>query len=882
MSTKGRGSGLLAVAGGAISIGLGVWCHFAARSDLERVLAGDRTRDARMLSEAVRRLEDRMSSLQAMFRYSELVDPDEFAMFSASVVSDLPWLLGCCWVPSVHASLLPLHEKIGRRLHGDDYRVQPMGGTSTTVSRDGHAPILFAHPPAAGELLIGADLAADLRTAAMLDQATATMRSVACGPLAFELAETGSTYALAMTAQTGGDSGHLVMLIDHVRLLHGVLAALPTRDVDFALFDPTCAGDAPVAEHRAPTTGAAESPWRHGWSTAEAESIAIGGHPLWFLAQPTARHLAASRTRTPWGVTLLGLLLTAVGVRWLGHQRRQAAVVQHLVEKRTQDLAIAIERLEASEGRAQSFFELGLVGLAELGDNGTIRRCNAEFGAMLGQPRETFVGVRFVDLVQDGARRVVTDAIAALVNGDNERSTAIVHLMRADAQALQVSVGLRASRRSDGRLEDILLVQVDMTEVLELVERLQEAKAQADAATRAKSEFLANMSHEIRTPMTAILGHAELLRDRPQTQDVMRALDVIERQGRHLLVILNDILDLSKIEAGRMATERLEFSLPALLDDVVGLMQARASSKGLQLQLGASTPVPRTITSDPTRLRQILGNLVGNAIKFTEHGSVHLDVACEPATGSQRQLAIRVVDTGIGMTDEQMKVLFAAFSQADTSMTRRFGGTGLGLAISQRLAIILGGRITVESQPGAGTTFCVTIDPGLIDDANLVSTLASHGTPITSPTASRPSPLLSRRILVAEDGPDNQMLLRAVLRRAGHAVELVDDGQKAFDAVLRARDAGSPFDLVLMDMQMPVMDGYRAVELLRQQGIRVPIVACTAHAMSEDRERCLAVGCNDYATKPIDRAELLRKITQWTSRAVVPLLADQLDEIADG
>jgi PAS domain S-box-containing protein len=857
-------SWLLAATGCVCSLALGAWLHHDEQSDAARLASFDRRRDGRMLGEAMRRLEDRAVCLQAVFRNSEFVDHDEFRMFAANVLGDMPWTLACLWVPSVHPSELPRQLAAGRRLHGDGFALRPFGpGAQDTNAQ--HAPVLYAFPTRAADSLLGLDLRTNDAAASMLDEATNTLHAAACGPLPCEMAPSRHAYAVAMAAQTGGVSGHIVVLFDHASLLTGVLASLPARGAECALFDPGLGMERPIATYwprvEDPPPAA---PW-DAESLAAGVPLAIGGHGLLFVS----RAGAPQASWLPLVATVAGMLLTALGAAWFGRRLRQSELVQRLVAQRTEDLAVAISRLESSEARAQSFFELGLVGLAALDEDGVIQRCNQEFGAMLGQPREVFVGRSFFSLVLGSGRDELDRGFGALVRGSSERTTAIVQLARQDGAAMQVSVALRASRRADGRVEDVMLVQIDMTEILDLIQRLQEAKEQADAATRTKSEFLANMSHEIRTPMTAILGHAELLRDRDHEPDVVRALDVIERQGRHLLVILNDILDLSKIEAGRLRTERLAVSLPALLDDVVRLMQPRAAAKGLELSLRARGPVPCTISSDPTRLRQILTNLVGNALKFTELGSVRIEVECPPASGDERPLAIAVVDTGIGMNAEQTERLFTPFSQADSSTTRRFGGTGLGLVISQRLAGILGGRIDVQSRPGSGTTFRLTIDPGplvgvaMVEDLTTGSAAPVLPAPPPPPTTSAPA-VAGRRVLVAEDGPDNQLLLRSVLRRAGHTVVLVDDGQKAVEAVVSAEAAGDPFDLVLMDMQMPVLDGYGATAMLRGRGIATPVIACTAHAMAEDRERCLAAGCSDYTTKPIDRVDLLRKVMQWT------------------
>jgi len=393
----------------------------------------------------------------------------------------------------------------------------------------------------------------------------------------------------------------------------------------------------------------------------------------------------------------------------------------------------------------------------------------------------------------------------------------------------------------------------------------EELSRAAQAANRAKSEFLANISHEVRTPMTAILGHSELLTDRISADEGSReCLAIIRRNGQHLLEIINDILDLAKVEAGKLEIECRPCSPLALLEDVRSLMEVRANTKGLQLSVEPAGTLPEQIETDPTRLKQILTNLVGNAIKFTEQGSVKLLARFYLKDNGQGELQFQVVDTGIGMTRDQIKTVFEPFAQADSSTARRFGGTGLGLAICKRLAMMLGGDVTVHSEFGKGSAFGATIATGPLTDVAFVEPSSRH--PARHDDPQRQSPETPRRLhgklLVVEDSPDSRRFLVAVLEAAGAQVETAANGKIAVEAVEAATanphaDHLPPFDVILMDMQMPVLDGYRATGLLREKNCTTPIIALTANAMEGERERCLQAGCDDYLTKPVDRERLV-------------------------
>ncbi len=391
------------------------------------------------------------------------------------------------------------------------------------------------------------------------------------------------------------------------------------------------------------------------------------------------------------------------------------------------------------------------------------------------------------------------------------------------------------------------------------------------AASRAKSEFLANMSHEIRTPLTAILGYTDLLLEDTGNSGGKERLKenvaTIKRAGEHLLTIVNDILDLSKIEAGKFRIEQVECNLPVLLLEVAALMNSRAVAKGLTLKLRLVSKIPQQVCTDPTRLRQILLNLVGNAVKFTDHGGVEISVAVVDQQAN-KMLQIDILDTGMGMTPVQAADLFKPFSQGDGSVTRRFGGTGLGLIICRRLAGLMGGLINLEqSALGEGSLFRLTV-PITVPPGAAWTEILERSKPIER-IAATPTTVRGR-VLLAEDGKENQLLVAYYLRKAGIELDIADNGRIALEMLEKATacdiNGRNGYDLLVTDMQMPEIDGYTLAQTLRERGSSIPIIALTANAMAEDRDKCLAAGCDDYTTKPVNKAQLLSKCAVWLGR----------------
>jgi len=578
----------------------------------------------------------------------------------------------------------------------------------------------------------------------------------------------------------------------------------------------------------------------------------------------------------PWDLELP--LITAKGRRIWVRAAGRAQSVDGKVSRlygALQDVTAQVAARDAARAQAE-LIDLN-VRCANLGTwNWNIADGSVEFNdiaqTMLGyEPGEWEPHVRAWEaLVHPDDLTEVTRTLSDHLEGRTSEYHCEHRLRRKDGNwAWVLDTGRVTERDSAGKPLRALGVHVDIDTARRAAEALRSAEARAVAASQAKSEFLANMSHEIRTPMTAILGYADLLTDSSLTPDDRTShLDTIRRNGEHLLGIINDILDISKIEAGKMTVERIPLDPRRILLDVESLMRVKASAKGISLSIVQETPLPSSIQSDPVRLRQILVNLVGNAIKFTENGGVTLRAALDSANPARPLLNLTIEDTGIGLTSEQISRLFGAFQQADTSTTRKFGGTGLGLRICKTLAHLLDGDVSLSSQFGKGSTFKVSIATGSLDGVRLFGP-AELRLDLTAPpkVSFETGPLLAgKRIFYAEDGPDNQRLISFHLRKAGAIVTVFENGRLALDALVDPATNlpldPPPCDMLLTDMQMPEMDGYALAHTLRSLACPIPIVALTAHAMGGDAMKCIEAGCHAYVTKPIDKAALIRTCIQ--------------------
>jgi PAS domain S-box-containing protein len=430
-------------------------------------------------------------------------------------------------------------------------------------------------------------------------------------------------------------------------------------------------------------------------------------------------------------------------------------------------------------------------------------------------------------------------------------------IVKPDSQIRWLSFKSFAVRDSASRVHRIIGVAEDVTETRNSQNALKEAKEAADAANKAKSEFLANMSHEIRTPLGAIMGFAELVGNFQNSEEERQsALQAILRNGRQLSKIIDEILDLSKVEAGKLEIEEEEIELFPFVNDVTTLLGLQAKEKGIGLKIERNGRLPSKIRTDGTKFRQILINVAGNAVKFTDRGSVTIEISAQ-LHPYHSILYVRVTDTGLGLIKEQQERIFKPFVQADSSTRRRFGGTGLGLILSRRLAQLLGGGLKLAwSEEGRGSCFEISINIGPSDKLEISETEEDCQNESKMRRIQKVIPRLDgTRILVVDDAPDNRLIVQKFLSHAGASVDYAEDGRTAAKLALEEE-----FDLIVMDIQMPEFDGYETISYIRRRGYTNPVIALSAHAMREDRERSISFGFNEHLSKPIDRKELLGTI----------------------
>ncbi len=605
--------------------------------------------------------------------------------------------------------------------------------------------------------------------------------------------------------------------------------------------------------------------------------VAVGDHERHWrddnsdLSNNTQVEVAIWAGRTKWGqVELRFSPLVRTG--WMGYVTDPLTLLLAFVALMTFIcfyfyLGKMLKHLDPSQaipGRVRSALDTMAEGLLVLDNKEQIVLANLAFAALLDSSPEALLGRKVAEFPWSSAEGEPLEPETcpwhqALVTGEAQKNQR-VRLTLPDGTRLTFMINCSPVLGSGGKYAGVLVSFDDVTQLEEAEIELLKSKEEAEAANHAKSAFLANMSHEIRTPMNAILGFTELLKRGYGSDSVetRRHLEIIHSSGKHLLELINDILDLSKVESGRLEVERARFNPYPVIREVVQVLGVKANEKGIGLDFKVQDDVPETIDGDPGRIRQIVTNLVGNAVKFTERGGVIVTAYAKRLAENKLQFHIDVADTGIGMNPEATNRIFEDFVQADVSVTRKFGGTGLGLSISRKFAHALGGDITVESTPGVGSVFRVTLDAGsAVDVAWVTSEQVMAEADATIVPESTNWVFSPARILVVDDGPENRELVKVVLEDYGLTVDEAANGRIGVEMA-----TATDYDVILMDLQMPEMDGFTAARLLRDGGLTLPIVALTANAMKGFEQECLDAGFTEYLTKPIDIDRFVFKLAQ--------------------
>ncbi|MGA2797030.1 MAG: CHASE domain-containing protein [Thermoguttaceae bacterium] len=600
-----------------------------------------------------------------------------------------------------------------------------------------------------------------------------------------------------------------------------------------------------------------------------SETLDIAGQKWTVVCVPSAEFMSAKTTWQPWVVgtgclsltVLLAFYLLTIAVRneKTAHLSSILAATNQKLKREIIERGIAEEISRRENAKLSAMISAMDEGVVFADARNIIIEINGYLCNFMGKEREDVIGKRIEDFHSGKNLGKILSQIEIF---RNEVVTSPLVLQR-PLGGKEVILRMQPIYR-DGKYDGVLLNVIDVSELVQ-------ARQQAEEANKAKSQFLARMSHEMRTPMAAILGYNDLLMD-PKLDAGARNnyLMVVRRNGEKLLLLINDILDLSKIEAGKVTLNVQRCNLVSLLADAAGMMRPRAEMRGDMLSVEYMSELPETILTDGNKLRQALLNLVGNAIKFTENGQVRVKVHfLRQWRDNQTAVKIDIADTGIGIAEEVLPQLFQAFNQGDPATSQKYGGTGLGLAVSKHIVELLGGELTAKSVRGGGSTFTLIVPAGDLKGvkifqkpAEIIEALAANNCPQDSKNLS------GVKVLVVEDSIDNQKLIGIMLSRAGATVVFAENGRIAVD-----KAESEFFDVILMDMNMPEMDGLEATCLLRSRGYDRPIVALTASVRSDDKECCLAAGCNEHLSKPIDRAKMIRTIA-WLAGKVIPESAD--------
>ncbi|MGK0185673.1 MAG: PAS domain S-box-containing protein [Verrucomicrobiales bacterium] len=839
---------------------------------------------AELISRSVQETISRVESVNAFWQASEKVKRGEFQRFGAPLIAGHSGIQAIEWIPHVMDADRGTFEAQGSAEGLKDFQFTERDASGLALQRRADAaeyfPAYFVEPLEGNQRALGFDLASDAVRREAMTLSRETGQTVATAPLSLVQEERSARedFLLIHPVNKSGKLEGFVVMVVHTEAMIDSAIGGRNEDLYLFVFDATQTGSEKLNYSSLRDTTETESARFENLNADRSYfgvEIDVAGRRWVTFARVKPAFTDQLQARIGAFSVLVGSLALTALVAVLGMNRQRALTSMSKwnteLERRVQARTDALKNSEEELQMALAGANVG-VWYWDI-DANEVKWCS-RCGGILGVPKgEDVTYERFLEVLHPDDCERTDGAVHSAIETRSDYSVEYrciwpdrtIHWVEAMGRCYYEEAGNPTMMR--GILMDITARKRDE-------EMLKNARDEAQAANRAKSDFLANMSHEIRTPMNGVLGMTELLLQSELTPEQQEFGKMAHESAENLLELLNDILDFSKIEAGKLELEAHPFSVRDSLDSMVQVMVAQAEKKGLELTFHISPETPDRLVGDVSRLRQVLFNLLANAIKFTERGDVVLSVEPENLPGETR-IAIRfsVRDTGIGITDEQRRHIFEAFSQADTSTTRRFGGTGLGLSIARSIVQLMDGELSMESSYGSGSTFAFTIPFKAADSqpdeiAHFPDSRNDHGVLAVDDGDSRvqAAPGAGLNILVAEDNRVNQHVVRNFLEQKGHNVTVASNGRIALDILSSCLQ----FDLLLMDVQMPEINGYDAtIEIRRREADssgHLPVIAMTAHAMKGDREKCLAAGMDAYVSKPVQSSALVEMIASTMKR----------------